>query len=410
MLQINPQRFLESIDHLAAIGSLPEGGVRRLAFSEEDIQARQQIQDWMQIAGMGVHVDSAGNIIGRYPGKTRDAPVLATGSHIDTVIQGGNYDGSYGVLAGIEIARVLRENQVYLDHPFEVIVFTDEEGSMVGSKGMAGILDPHQPCFSGGIPIQSCLEKVGGDWSTILQARRSRQEIAAFVELHIEQGPILASEGIAIGIVKGIVGQRRFLIKLQGETNHAGTTPMRMRQDALVAAAKIILEVNHLGSLPGDQVATVGYLQVFPNTANTIPGQVDMSLDLRDLSGHRLDHLMSCLEQKIGSLSEVKIEITPTLSTDPALANPKIMKAIEDSCQDLNLSWIQIPSRAGHDAQAMAKITDMGMIFVPSQTGISHSALEYTHPDACLQGATVLLNTLLRLDQRYLIGSEAREF
>lgn len=409
-LLINGDRLNQSIARLAQIGKLPEGGVKRIAYSQEDIASRNLVQAWMKQAEMTVRIDAAGNIIGQYPGRYTDAPALATGSHIDTVPCGGHYDGAYGVLAGIEICRVLQENQILLDHPVEVIIFTDEEGSMIGSKAMAGrvINDPDYYLRPDGTDIFSCLEKIGGNWHNIAQARRNRGTLAAFVELHVEQGPVLESMGKQIGVVEGIVGQRRFNITVKGSANHAGTTPMHMRKDALVAAAKVVLAVNQIGNVPGQQVATVGKMQLQPNAANVIPGWVEMSLDIRDLSSLHIDSLLNQLRshlEKIAIETDTQIRLNPSLQNEPALAEPYLQQAIAQVCGNLQLSYTHLPSRASHDAQELAQVTDMGMIFVPSESGISHSAHEYTSPEQCIHGANVLLQTFLYLDSFKLANS-----
>lgn len=405
---INSDRLLSGIEQLAQIGRTPNGGVRRIAYSEEDIRARNLIQHWMLEAGMSVCIDAAGNIIGTYKGKYPQAPALATGSHIDTVPDGGRYDGAYGVLAGLEVARVLKEQNIQLNHPFEVIVFTDEEGSMIGSKAMSGRVnsDPAYYCRSDGTEIQTCLERIGGNWYRIGEARRNAQEIAAFVELHVEQGPVLESADKQIGVVEGIVGQRRFKITVIGSPRHAGTTPMHLRQDALVAASQIVLAVNRLANLPGQQVATVGWMQVSPNAANTVPGMVEMKLDVRDLSNRCIDELLGQLRQEMDAIAistKTQIIIEPRLHNEPAPAQKRIQDAIASVCEELAYSYLYLPSRASHDAQELAAFTDMGMIFVPSEAGVSHAVTEYTSPEQCDRGANVLLHTLLKLDGDYSI-------
>jgi len=404
---INGDRLNLSINELAQIGQLPNGGVKRIAYSPEDILARQLIQKWMVEAGMTVRVDAAGNMIGTYSGKVKGAPALVTGSHIDTVPSGGRYDGTVGVLAGIEVARVLQENSIQLAHPFEVVVFTDEESSMIGCKAIAGTYN-HDPEFyrrSDGTSIQKSLEAIGGNWEKLATAKRSKADIAAFVELHVEQGGVLETIGKEIGVVQGIVSQTRYTIAITGRPNHAGTTPMTMRRDALVAAAQIILAVNNLATqTPGDQVATVGSLNVWPNAANIVPGRVDTSLDIRDLSLSHVDNLVEQLQQQliaIATTTQTEIKMTPTLRVEGTLAAPQIQDIIVQTCQQLGLTYDHLPSRASHDAQEMGKITDMGMIFVPSSAGISHSEEEYTSPEQCTQGTQVLFNTLLQLDALY---------
>jgi N-carbamoyl-L-amino-acid hydrolase len=406
-LSVSCNRLNRSIDDLAKIGKLDNGGVCRLAFSDEDVRARQQVQAWMQEAGMSVRIDAAGNIIGRYAGQDNTLPALATGSHIDTVPVGGRFDGCLGVLAGIEVVRTLHENSIQLNHPVEVIVFPDEERSVIGSKAMAGevVEDPAYYGRLDGTPIQPCLEKIGGDWSRISTAKCDRSQIAAFIELHVEQGGILEHAQLPIGAITGIVGQYRFAVTIIGRPNHAGTTPMNMRKDALVAASHIVLAVNKIAiETPGDQVATVGYLTVSPNATNTVPGQVDLRIDLRDLSEEHLENLKAKIESEIAAIAtatETEISMQQTLHIRPTIAAPEIITAIEEVSQDLGLKSMQLPSRAGHDAQEIGRFTDMGMIFVPSRAGISHSEEEYTSPEECAQGANVLLQTFLRLDRLF---------
>lgn len=408
VLSVNSSRLNASIDRLAKIGKLPNGDICRLAFTSEDLQARYLVQQWMVEAGMTVRTDAAGNLIGRYAGTVEDAPALATGSHIDTVPSGGCYDGVLGVLAGIEVVRTLRDHKMRLQHPIEVIVFTDEESSMIGSQAMAGTVlmnapERYQPKV--GQPIESCLEAIGGDWDSLPSAQRTREDMVAFVELHVEQGAVLEHTQTEIGVVQGVVGMLRQMVTIKGQANHAGTTPMDMRQDALIAAAKIILAVQEIAlSMPSQPVATVGYLTVAPNAVNIVPGQVELSVDMRDLSQDCLDSMMSRLMRQLDAIAaetNTEIDIAPILCVQPTLAAPLIQKTIESVCQTLDLSCRYMPSRAGHDSLEIGRITDMGMIFVPSQEGLSHSGAEYTSPEQCTQGANVLLQTLVNLDEAY---------
>lgn len=405
-LAINGDRLMAMIRQLAQLGALPNGGVQRLAFSEADCQARTLVSGWMLEAGMTVQTDPAGNLIGRYAGQFDDAPPLMTGSHIDTVPNAGHYDGTYGVLAGIAVVAALSSQDRHLDHPLEVVVFADEERTMIGCKAMAGQLLPDAELYRSRSheAIQDCLARAGGDWAAIAQAQRSPASLAAFVELHVEQGPVLTSADKQIGVVTGIVGQQRYWITVTGQSSHAGTTPMPMRQDALVAASQLVLAINRIGRQPGDQVATVGRMELHPNVPNSIPGQVEMSLDLRDLSTGWLRHLLFEIQQEIAAIAAAtgtQIAMVERLHNEPAPANSHIQTTIAQVCDDLQLSHCALPSRASHDAQELSRITDMGMIFVPSEGGISHAETEYTSPQDCLNGATVLLHTLLRLDQHY---------
>lgn len=409
VLSVNGSRLNASIDRLARIGKLPNGDICRLAFTAEDLQARYLVQQWMVEAGMTVRTDAAGNLIGRYAGTVDAAPALATGSHIDTVPSGGCYDGVLGVLAGIEVVRTLRDNNMRLKHPLEVIVFTDEESSMIGSQAMAGTVltnapERYQPKV--GQPIESCLEAIGGNWEEIASARRNQQDMAAFVELHVEQGAVLEHSQTEIGVVQGVVGMLRQLITITGQANHAGTTPMNMRQDALVAAAQTILAVKKIAlSMPSQPVATVGYLNVSPNAVNIVPGKVELTVDMRDLSQDCLDSMMSRLLRELNAIAaetNTEVDVAPVLCVQPTPAAPQVQETIAAVCQQLNLSHRYMPSRAGHDSLEIGRVTNMGMIFVPSQEGLSHSGAEYTSPEQCTQGANVLLHTLLRLDATYL--------
>jgi beta-ureidopropionase / N-carbamoyl-L-amino-acid hydrolase len=409
-LTVNGDRLNCAIDRLAKIGQQPSGCISRFAFSPETLQARYHIQQWMHDVGMTTRVDAAGNLIGRYAGKNNHAPALATGSHIDTVPSGGRFDGVLGVLAGIEVIRTLHENHLHLNHPIEVIVFTDEENTMIGCQAMAGTVllnEPERYRSKTGESIQTCLEFIGGNWDEIATAKRDRADLAAFVELHIEQGSILERSKTEIGIVQGVVGIRRKAITITGQANHAGTTPMDMRQDAMVAAAKVILAVQEIAQhMPSQPVATVGYLKASPNAVNIIAGQVELSVDLRDLYSDCLDEMLKRLEEatkEIAIDTNTTIEIHSLLCVEPSLSARSIQQTIQTVCQQFGLSCCSLPSRAGHDALELGRITDMGMIFVPSQAGVSHSEAEYTSPEQCLQGADVLLHTLMQLDKVYPI-------
>ena len=403
-LQVNGDRLQQRLNTLATIGRLPEGGVRRIAYSEDDLAAREWVTAAMVEAGMTVTHDAAGNIIGRYAGK-KSLPALATGSHIDTVPAGGRYDGALGVLAGIEVVATLHQAGQRLNHPIEVIVFTDEEGEMIGSKAMAGTLhldNPEPFRRLDGTAIQTCLQRIGGDWDALPTAQRTAQDLAAYLELHVEQGGVLESVQRQIGVVQGIVSLHRYQVVITGRPNHAGTTPMPLRQDALYAASLLVAAVHDVATNPpGDQVATVGYLTVQPNAANIVPGRVDLTIDLRDLSLEVINRMVNHLQQRIqaiASTTHTKIQMQPQHAVDPTLASPTIQTTIAAVCDSLQLRHYSMPSRAIHDAQEIGRITPMGMIFVPSQAGVSHAEDEYTSPEQCSQGANVLLNTLLRLD------------
>ena len=409
-LRVNGDRLNAQIDRLAKIGKQPSGSICRLAFTPEDLQARYLVQQWMVAAGMTVRTDAAGNLIGTYAGNMPHAPALATGSHIDTVPSGGKFDGVLGVLAGIEVVTTLRENNLRLNHPIEVIVFTDEESTMIGSQAIAGTVllnspDRYQP--KSGESIQQALENMGGDWEALATAKRNSSEIAAFIELHVEQGAVLEKSGQEVGIVQGVVGMRRSLITILGQANHAGTTPMDQRQDALVAAAQVILAVQSIArKMPSNPVATVGYLMVAPNSVNSVAGKVELTVDMRDLSNACLDEMAGQLQENLDAIAadtKTAIAMTPILFVEPTPVAEYTQTIIASVCQRLGLSYCHLPSRAGHDAMEIGRITDMGMIFVPSLAGVSHSEAEYTAPEQCTYGANTLLQTFLELDDHYAV-------
>lgn len=389
------------------IGAQSDGSVCRRGFTQADCDGRQLVARWMVEAGLTIRVDPAGNLIGRLEGSEPGLPALVTGSHLDTVPTGGHFDGALGVMAGLEVVRTLQEHGLRLRHPLELIAFADEESTMVGCKGMAGTAseDPADYATSNGEPIAPNLERIGGHWPSLASARRDDDAIAAFLELHVEQGAVLESRGDAIGVVEGVVGQRRFRIRIGGQANHAGTTPMDLRQDALVTAAEVVLAIEALAAdHPGDPVATVGKLEVWPNAANVVPGAVEMTVDIRDLSPDVLqemvDGLMEALEE-IGGRRPCDIALDPQFEVEPTPAHALVMETVAASASALGLRHSALPSRASHDAQELGRRWPMGMIFVPSRGGFSHSTAEYTSPQQCWAGAAVLLDALQRLDRQF---------
>ena len=310
----------------------------------------------------------------------------------------------WGVLAGLEACRALQDQGLRLRHGIELIAFADEESTMVGYKGLTGTAsdDPGSYATSNGQPIQDNLARIGGHWPSLASARRSDEAYAAFLELHVEQGGVLEQRGDAIGVVEGVVGQRRFSINVKGQANHAGTTPMGLRQDALVAASRIVLAVEAMASRhPGDPVATVGRLEVWPNAANVVPGSVSMTVDIRDLSPAVLDQVVSSLEaelERIFNATGCPIRLEPQFQVEPTPADAMVMSTIASVATDLGLNWSGLPSRASHDAQEIGRRWPMGMIFVPSRDGLSHSAAEFTSDRQCVDGVAVLLETIQRLD------------
>lgn len=401
-LRIDGDRLIGDLRELATIGATPEGGVDRVAFSAADMEGRAWVAARMREAGLEVRTDPAGNTIGRYAGEDPARPAIALGSHTDTVPNGGRYDGALGVLAAVACARALHASGRRLRHPVEVINFVAEEASVgggtLGSRAMAGLLDPaslEQPGPDGSTPADR-LREAGIDPAAVPGARRAPGDLAAYVELHIEQGGVLDAAGIPVGAVEGIVGIRRYAARFRGIANHAGTTPMAARDDALVTAAPFVLAVRDIAMAHGI-VGTVGTLRVSPGASNVIPGQVDLSVEIRGLDDAVLDRAEAALRAEV---ERVGGAIVPASRKAPVASDPTVLAAIEAACAGLGMAYRVMPSGAGHDAMCMEAITRQAMVFVPSRAGISHAPTEYTAPEQCVTGAQVLLGTLLELDAR----------
>jgi N-carbamoyl-L-amino-acid hydrolase len=404
-LRVNPTRLEQRINKLAEYGKTPEGGVNRVAFSEKDIQSREYILSLMKEARLKIHIDEAGNVIGRREGKDPALPPIVFGSHTDTVPHGGKFDGAVGVLGAIECVQVLTENAVETRHPLEVIVFTDEEGGLIGSKAIIGTLTSEalEVTSHSGKTVRDGIMALGGNPDELGKVVKKKGDLKAFIEIHIEQGSILATKAINIGVVEGIVGINWWDVTIEGFANHAGTTPMDKRQDALLAAAHLIIAVNKVATgIPGRQVGTVGRIKAEPGAPNVIPGKVVMSLELRDLSAKKIDSLFQEIVKEAEVIEEItgtKISFSPIEATAvPSPTDPSIKKIIAESAEELGLSYLFMPSGAGHDAQNMAKIAPTGMIFVPSIGGVSHSPKEFTPTKDIANGANILLQTILKID------------
>jgi len=403
--RVNGDRLQQHLADLAQFGRTPEGGVRRLAFSQADVEARRFCMGLMQDAGLEVRIDQVGNVIGRRAGRIPDAPPIMFGSHIDTVPNGGKYDGSLGSLAAIEVAQTVEQNGYRNRHPLEAVIWCDEESGLTGSLGFVGALTPRdfERQRSDGMTVAAGIERIGGDPSHLEEAAHQPGDIAAYLELHIEQGGVLDRAGTQIGIVEGIVGIWHYDIAIEGFPNHAGTTPMDQRQDAMLTASEIVLAVNRqVRSEPGRHVGTVGRINVEPNAPNVIPGRVTLTVELRDLSNEKPDLLWNRIAaeaEQIARRYDTELSYELVAEGHPALSDPGIRREIAQAAAILGLSTRSMPSGAGHDAQVLAQIGPMGMLFVPSVNGISHSPLEHTKPEDVVNGANVLLQTVLQLDQ-----------
>jgi N-carbamoyl-L-amino-acid hydrolase len=411
---VNPARLQQRLEALSEFGRPAGGtfasGVTRLGYSEADARARQYVAGLMRAAGLQVRIDAAGSIVGRRDGQSRDLPPILFGSHIDSVPNGGNFDGALGTVAAIEVVEALNDARVTTRHPLEVVVWVNEEGvaygnGLCGSRAAVGELVPGElDHVWNGVRKADAIRAIGGNPDRIGEARRAPGSIAAYLELHIEQGGTLDRAGVPIGVVEGIVAIDRYQVVVRGAANHAGTTAMADRRDALLAAAQLALAVREVvTSETGRQVGTVGQLTVIPNAPNVVPGEVRHTIELRDLSADKIRRLFARIDaraREIAQATKTEITISPTSHHEAALASSAIQAVIEGAAKQAGLASMRLPSGAGHDAQMAAHLGPMGMIFVPSAGGISHSPAETTTWTDCANGARVLLGAVLGVDRR----------
>jgi len=404
-LRVNGQRLMQHLSELAQFGKNPQGGVSRVAYTNADLQGRDYAMGLMRAAKLEVSIDPAGNIVGSRAGSDSSLPPILIGSHIDSVPEGGNYDGDVGSLGAIEVAQTLSESNVQLRHPLQVIIFQNEEGGTIGSQAIStGLSERDLNLVSqSGKTIREGTKLLGGDPARLAEAKRRFGSIAGYFELHIEQGGTLEKENIAIGVVEGIVGILHSDVTVEGFANHAGTTPMDQRRDALLAASQLIQAVNRVvRSAPGRQVGNVGKIQVWPGAYNVIPGKVVFGLELRDLHAHKITSMFEDIQaeaRQIGQTSGTKISFTEPVVSRPALTDPRFQKLIDSTAHELGFGTKLMPSGAGHDAQEIANIGPVGMIFIPSVGGISHSPREFSKPEDIANGANVLLHVVLNFDR-----------
>jgi N-carbamoyl-L-amino-acid hydrolase len=402
-LRVNGARLNGLIAQFDSIGRTATG-MNRVGYSEGDLAGRKFVLDLLRQVGLAPRIDTAGNIFARVAGSDASLKPILIGSHIDSVTDGGNYDGVVGSFGAIEVARSLREQNVRLRHPVDVVIWSNEEGGTIGSKSAVGMITAADLDIvaRSGKTRREGIRAVGGNPDRLSDALLRKGDLACYIELHIEQGGLLDKRGINIGVVEGIVGLRWFEITITGFSNHAGTTPMDQRQDSMLAAAKFTVAINEaVRSVPGRTVTTVGRVVVTPNTTNVIPGQVVMTVDLRDLDQAKIEHFTTRFEQlarEVERATNTKFSFARTVDSTPAISDPKIMGWIDAAAASLGLTRQRLPSGAGHDAQEVAHIAPMGMIFVPSVGGISHSPREFSRPDDITNGANVLLNAVISAD------------
>ena len=391
------------------VGGSFADGVSRVAYSDADVAGRKYVIDLMRGAKLDPRIDPAGNIFAKRAGTDASLPPILFGSHIDSVPSGGNFDGDLGSLAALSAIEALDRAGTRTRHPLEIVVWSAEEGVAFGrglaaSRIVAGDVKPSDmDAVWNGMTRRDCVRKIGGDPDRIMDAVRPKGAHHAYLELHIEQGGTLERDKVEVGVVEGIVGIQRYSAVVTGFGNHAGTTPMAERQDALIAASQLTLAVREaVNARPGRQVGTVGQLNVEPNAPNVIPGVVRMTIEVRDLSTPKMNEIVADIRQRasvIATNTRTKIEINELSTNPPALATEDVQRAIERASKSLGLSNRRQPSGAGHDAQVIAQLGPMGMIFVPSVGGISHSPRELTKWEDCANGANVLLAAVLEMDR-----------
>lgn len=402
--RVNEDRLWQSLMDMAKIGATPGGGVNRVALSDLDRTARDMFADWCRAAGLDVRIDRMGNIIGRRAGTDDTAPPVVTGSHLDTQPLGGRFDGAYGVLAGLEVVRALNDAGVETHAPLEIVDWTDEEGvrfaaGVVASGVYAGRYDLDYglslPDREGTTTFGQELARIGYDG----EAPCGGYPISAFFEAHIEQGPILERENKVIGAVLGAQGQKCYAVTVTGEEGHAGTMPMNLRRDAMVGAAHMIDALNRLAfDFDPMPVITTGYLQVRPNSRNTIPGQVTFSVDIRHPDNVTLADICTrgmAICRDLAGKDGLEVGVAEASSRDSVSFHTECVDAVRSAAEMLDLPWRDIHSGAGHDACNLVRLAPTGMIFVPCRDGISHNEKESATPSDLAAGCQVLLEAMV---------------
>lgn len=408
-MKINKNRLQERLDLLAEIGRDENGGWSRFSFTGEYLEACESVKKWMQEAGMTVEFDAAGNLIGRLNGSNNSLPVVAMGSHIDTVRNGGKFDGNFGVIGAIEVVQTIKENNIKNNNPIEIIVFNEEEGSrfgvgLLGSRAMVGkinkdILYEHKD--KEGTAIADGYRAIGLDPDVIEKAHKPKGYYKSYIEMHIEQGKVLDSINKSVGLVEGISGYAWLSGKIIGCSDHAGATPMNLRKDALAAAAEVILATERIAhEIGGSIVATVGKVSVGPNSINVVPGNVEMTFDIRDIDDSIIQLGVKRIKDAFADICRkrnIEGNIDEIVRTQAVMLPSSMIKVTESSAAKIGASYHRMISGAAHDAQMMASITDVAMIFAPSKDGISHSPKEWTEMEDLETCTNTLLNSILEL-------------
>ncbi|WP_042459914.1 Zn-dependent hydrolase [Neobacillus dielmonensis] len=396
------------INKLSKFTATPGKGTTRLTYSQEDQQAREYIKEKMKEYGLQVREDGLGNIFGKMEGTIQDAPSVLIGSHFDSVPNGGSYDGPAGVVAGLEVAALFAQNKIKPKYPLEVIALIEEEGArfgggLMGSRGMTGLLseeDFKNLKDNDGISTVEAMTKIGLD--PALPKKRDPKTLKAFLELHIEQGPILEEKNIPIGVVETIVGLTQYEITVEGQAGHAGTTPMDRRADALVTAAQMIAQFPTLAIEEGEgTVMTTGKLNVFPNGANVIPKKVVFTVDIRSGKEEHIQNVIGKLNELIDSYTQNGIQVTAVqqLYMQPKAMNPEIVALLKQTSNALTIPYSSINSGAGHDAMVLSDVTEVGMVFIPSKDGLSHCPEEWSDSLHIANAVEILYETAKKLTE-----------
>ncbi|MGY0374780.1 allantoate amidohydrolase [Clostridium sp. JNZ J1-5] len=408
-MKTNINRIRNDIEELSKFNEAVGMGLTRLSFTKEDFGAREYIKSEMRKAGLRVYEDAAGTIVGRLDGEIKDAPVVMIGSHYDSVRNGGNFDGPAGVVTALEVARVINESNIRLKFPVEFVAMIEEEGARFGkglfaSRAMTGKVSRDELDTSkdiNGINLAAAMKSFGFDPDKIHEAVRESEKVRAFLELHIEQGPVLENEVKDIGIVEYVVGICQIEVTVKGRPDHAGTTPMNMRIDALDASAQLISKISSFANRAGEgTVATVGIINISPGSSNIVPGEVKFTVDIRSKEQESINYVVGEIKKEIEQIShksKIKYSIEEKLSVLPVKLNEKIIEDFQNICDELGLSKKNMLSGAGHDAMVMASITNVGLIFVKSKDGRSHCPEEWTEYEDLQKGIEVMYHEVLNL-------------
>jgi allantoate deiminase len=416
----NPSRIADDLRTIGQIGALPSGGVTRPGFTPLERQAHELVGGWLRDLGLEVRGDAIGNTIAERRGR-RPGPFIGFGSHLDSVPQGGRFDGIVGVVGAVETIRLLNEAGLTTEHPLRVVLFAGEEGARfgepcIGSKAIAGAWDGRdlgRIRDAEGISLHEALEGLGLDPGRVAEAHWRPGEVAAFLELHIEQARVLEAEGRQVGLVDVVSGSTRLRVEIRGRADHSGGTPMGLRSDALMAAAEVALMIESLATDPRHRGtrATVGRLDVSPNSITTIPGRVSMVVDVRDVDSDRQRSAASDAVQRAHWICDrrgVGLEVEVMADTSPAVLSMWLRELSGAVCRDLDVSYRVMSSGAGHDAAILARLLPAAMVFVPSRDGLSHVPEEWTSAADIARGVDVLFGTVLKLD-RFLAEQDGRE-